>query len=212
MNYPEEILPKVGFKLIVADLTGFFLLRVTQTNKVDELIDPNTGKPNLKHVCSPREKIIDFSSILLGRYRPEYITIVFTKEGGEKYFHYCKPDTEVDHPVFETDFIVVEGRGYWCAPIDKLNGREFPYKNLKDPNSDDEIFTCLVCHTPMLWNFWHFSLYWKTPNTMIKDYNDKASKKEIQKVAHAARTLLSEILTFETPHYEEIPIEYFQSN
>jgi hypothetical protein len=212
MDYPAQILPQRNFKLIVADLSGYFLLRITPTDKKDELIDKATNNANVKYLCSPREQLIDFSCSLLGVYLPEHVLIKLTKVGGEKYSHYCNPDDEVEAPIYETHFILNPGRGFLCAPISELHGTEFKYKDPKNHNAEEEKFTCLVCHTPMMWNYWHFSLHWNTPTTMIKDYNDKTSRKEIQKIAHMARTLLSEILIADPPAYKEIPKEFFQKN
>lgn len=208
MDYPKLILPQAEFKLIVADLTGYFLLRMTRTNDKNELIDQVTGKPNLKHVCSPSDHIIDFSCSLLGIYTPDHIVIEFTEQGKQKYMHSCSPDATVVIPIFETDFITIDGRHFWCVPIEQLHKAEFTYQSGNKPEEIHKV-TCLVRHTPMLWNFWHFSLHWETAEGIVTKREDAGAKKIIQKVAHSARVLLSETLSFELPEPNNVIPEHF---
>lgn len=43
MNFPVKLLPNSQYKYIDCDLSEHFLARFTNTNNIDELIDPATG-------------------------------------------------------------------------------------------------------------------------------------------------------------------------
>lgn len=194
MAYPIDILPRPGYKLIDCDLSEFFLLRIVFPKENETLTDPETGKIKLEYICSPRERIIDLSFNLLGIYKSEYISIQLTDAGKEKYSHYCPPDTQVEIPELDIDYINEDNRSFWCIPINKLHEHTFPYEK------GEETFStiCLVVHTPMLWNFWHFSLHWKI-NDQIVTSIQKENKRTAQKIGHNVRVILSQFLKIGLP-------------
>lgn len=104
MNYPLEILPNENYKLIDCDLSDHYLLRITDTSDLNEIIDTETGYVSIKYICSPGEHIVDFSTNLLGIYNAEHIYLDFTAEGKDRYMHYCDPSEKVDPPQKERDY------------------------------------------------------------------------------------------------------------
>jgi hypothetical protein len=187
MNYPVEILPNPAFKIIDCELSDHFLIRFFNCNDVNDITNPETGQIKIQHICSPAEKIDDLSLSLLGIYRPEHITLNFTVAGKEKYMHYCKPDEAVDVPVFDTEFNHSSGRFFWCANIKKLNNRTFDYTRGHDPF----IATCLVKHTPMKWNYWHFSLRWSTDLGLLDNLDERQRKNIAKRIGQAVRVTIS---------------------
>jgi len=72
--------------------------------------------------------------------------------------------------------------------------------------------TCQVIHTPMLWNFWHFSLRWIINEEIVSEIG-QISKKVAQRIGHSVRTTLSQFLKEGLPaQHPIITIECFSEN
>lgn len=187
MNYPLEILPNENYKLIDCDLSDHYLLRITDTSDLSKIIDIETGYVSIKYICSPSERIVDFSTNLLGIYNAEHIYLDFTVEGKNRYMHYCAPSEKVDPPQLERDYRKNDDRYFWCVAINRLNRVIFKY-----PYGQGTLeATCIVKHTPMFWNFWHFSLRWETNLGLLTKIGTNAEGKTAQKIGHSVRSALS---------------------
>jgi hypothetical protein len=208
MEYPKEILPNTEYKTIDCNIADKFLLRLTTTNKIEEIIDQETGKISIQQICSPTERIDDLSLSLYGVYNTTHISLEFTQEGKQKYMHYCAPDEPVDLPVFEEDFHNDAQRLCWCAEIRKLDNIPFPFTMGEDPFTA----TCQVVHTPMRWNYWHFSLRWRTDAGDLEDMDDKQRKKVFRRIGHSVRTIISHFASLELPALSELPKECYCKN
>ncbi|MEO5995264.1 MAG: hypothetical protein ABIQ00_01130 [Chitinophagaceae bacterium] len=180
-------MPNERYKLIDCDLSDYYLLRITNTNDIDKITDSETGHITLKYICSPGEHIVDFSINLLGIYKPEHIFLEFTSEGKARYMHYCSPTTNVEPPEFDRHYCRNEDKYFWCMAINRIHQVVFDY------SYGTEILqtTCVVTHTPMLWNFWHFSLHWQTNMGLLDKLGPKAQKTTAQKIGHSVRSILS---------------------
>lgn len=191
MAYPIEILPAPGYKLIDCDISAHFLLRIVYLKEDQNATDPETGKILLDCICSPSQRIIDFSCSLLGIYQPVHISIDLTEEGKHKYNYYCVPNAVVDPPQEEVDYTNGGNRTFWCVAINQLHDKTFEYQK------GEELFTttCQVVHTPMLWNFWHFSLRWLIGDEIVSEIGQQVNKKVAQRIGHSVRVILSQSLT-----------------
>ena len=211
MEYPSVILPHPDFKSITCDISNCFLLRIIFTGDRAKIFDEITGKPHLEYICSPRSHIIDFSTSLLGVFLPEHIFIKLTEQGMEKYNNYCEPDTNVESPIYEEDFELDNDRLFWCFKVSDMHEKEFKFMGGKDGKEEVSI-TSLIRHTPMLWNFWHFSIHWLTQEGIVTRKGEAGSKKIEQKVAHSAMVFLLENLTMDLPDYNVLPRECYCKN
>lgn len=81
MNYPIEILPNPQYKMIDCDLSNYYLLRTTETNKHEELWDDEMNMLREDCICNPKERISDLSTSLFGIYNTEHIVIELTDKG-----------------------------------------------------------------------------------------------------------------------------------
>jgi hypothetical protein len=205
MDYPIEILPGPTFKLIDCDLTDYFLIRHVDISKEESLIDADTNVVYKKYICPQSDHIEDLSTSLLGIFKTNYIYIAFTAEGGIKYFAYCYPNEIVEVPEFEKDFFNKEERKYWWVPIGKLHNREFIY----NVGENQVSATCLVIHTPTKWNYWHFSLRWKTNIGLIGDLEEKKKRNIARKIGHSAIVAISQFAKVTSPEYTELPNECY---
>lgn len=154
MDYPLALLPKENHKIIDCDLTGCCLIRHSHLPNVD-LLD-NLGL--LKNEVIQSKDLPDFSTSLFGIFTLEDIKIKVTNGA---YQCYCQPNCIVDTPIFEDDFEYDSNRGHWSILFDSIHNQKIEYA--------DQDFTaiCQIHHTPMKWNFWHFSVQW-----YINDIND----------------------------------------
>jgi hypothetical protein len=208
MFYPAIILPNEAFKSIDCDLSDYFLIRFIEADNIDQIWDYETNTIKVQSICSPPERIDDLSLSLLGIYKEEHIILQFTREGIEKYMHYCDPDEMVAMPVYETDYILKENRRYWCAPINRLNEREFEYTR----EEESFIAKCFVLHTPMRWNFWHFSLRWSTNLGTLDSLEEKLRKKVAKRIGHSARSVIAQFATITIPPHPILPKECYYKN
>jgi hypothetical protein len=205
MNYPLEILPDPTYKLIDCDLADHIIIRFTNTKDVAEILDPVTKTIKTEFVCSQSDHINDLSMSLLGIFKPDHVCVDFTKQGIDKYMHYCPPDVIVDPPVFETEFKINKDRYYWWIPVAKLHKVKFPYTRSGEPYDT----TCYVCHTPMLWNFWHFSLRWHTELGKLEDLDEKLRNKVSRRIGQAVRVLIAQNASIEKTAFKPIKDECF---
>lgn len=201
MHYPIEILPNPNYKLINCDLSDYFVIRFFNTNNTSELLDPETKKVTIQNICSPTERIDDLSMSLLGIYKPDHIYLDFTPKGKLKFLSYCEPDIDPVIPIFENDFVLNENRHFWWIPIEKVHKKKVEYKSHDKPF----VATCFVCHTPMLWNYWHFSLRWNTELGPLDKMDEKLRKKAAKRIGHSARVIISHFASIDDPDLTILP-------
>lgn len=208
MNYPIKILPNADYKIITCDLSEHYLIRHTDTNNIDEIVDNETGFIKQDQVCSPKAQAQDLSTSLLGVFEIPFIKIELTPTGKEKYIDYCAPNAIVDTPIYNEDFTLNEQRHYWVLPIKHINNQNVNYENANKP------FTarCVVCHTPAKWNFWHFSIRWFviSENCMWHDLPENEKKKNwAGRLAFEARVAIAKNGKIMEPNYFELPAECY---
>jgi hypothetical protein len=76
-----------------------------------------------------------------------------------------------------------------------LNIVSFSYTQNNDP------FTavCFVAHTPMKWNYWHFSLQWNTDLGPLENFGEKKRKNVAKRIGQSVRVLISHFAMIEIP-------------
>jgi hypothetical protein len=194
MDYPIEILPDPAYKIIDCDLSDYFLIRLTFTDKIEEIIS-ESGEINIRQVCSPEELIDDLSFSLYGIYNLSHINLNFTKAGKDRLMHYCRPDEEVEIPVFGTEFTNDAVRHRWFARIGDLHNVPFNYTRSNDPF----VAICIVRHTPMKWNFWHFSLRWETDLGPLEELEERKRKNVAKRIGHSVRAEIARLAKLDVP-------------
>lgn len=200
MIYPSDILPNPNYKIITRDLSNYYLIRFTNSNKEEEIYNHELNQVRQMQVCDPSEKMNDLSTSLLGVFKTSYIKIDLTSLGNEKYNSYCDPDIEVEIPIFQEDFILKEGRGFWVVMIGDINHTTADYTK----GGIDTKFkaTCIIEHTPMKWNYWHFSIRWKTEDQEYWHQLSKSqSKKLAKRLGHEARANIAKFAKIAEPNY-----------
>jgi hypothetical protein len=195
MNYPTEILPNKNYKLIDCDLSAHFLMRLIETTDAAEIFDLITGKILIHQICSPTERIDDFSTSMHGIYNESHIRLNFTSEGKKKFMSYCEPDKEGEIPVFGTHFTNDANRSFWFVMINQLHNKKFDYTR----NNDPFIAICSVHHTPARWNYWHFSLRWETDLGPLDNLEGKQRKNVAKRIGHSLRVIISHFASFGNP-------------
>jgi hypothetical protein len=205
MNFPIEILPKESYKIIDCDLSKHYLVRFTNTNDASDLINPETGLVKHEHICSPRDHVVDLSTNLLGVFELSFIQIRLTEEGRGEYNFYCAPNEEVDTPLFERDFVIDSNRLFWVLQIGKVHNTLVDYTKSNLPFKAK----CIVIHTPMKWNYWHFSIRWKTEEGFWNELGQKEREKLGKRLAHEARVHLTMFARVEEPNYYELEKECY---
>ena len=201
MEYPSELLPRANYKIIDCELNDYYLIRFTLTADINEIWDNELKAVKNSHICSPNERIDDLSMSLLGVYNRQHIFLDFTEQGKQQFMHYCEPDEEVETPEHVKHFFSNPNRHFWCAPIRKLHNVDFDYTR----NNESCVATCIVKHTPMRWNFWHFSLRWTINSGSLDDLEEKPRKKIARRIGHAARVVIAQFASIKIPHHPVLP-------
>jgi len=184
-----------------------YLVRHTPDKNI---IDPDVGLIYEKAICSPSESNMpDLSTSLLGVFQIEHIQISLTHIGIDVFSHYCEPDIVVEPiPIYEQDFLLDPERGCWLVQILKIHDEEADYKY----NEDKLKAVCKVIHSPMAWNFWHFSVRWflEKDNCYWHELEESDRKKKwSQRLAHETRSLVRKFATIELPEPNEIQPECY---
>ena len=179
MDYPLTLLPKENHKLIDCDLSGCCLIRHSHLSNAD-LLD-NLGL--LKNEVIQSKDLPDFSTSLFGIFTLDDIKIKVTNG---LYQCYCEPNCIVDTPIFEDDFECDANRGHWSILFDSIHNQEIEY--------EDQTLSaiCHINHTPMKWNFWHFSVNWyiNDIDAYWHDNPDYQTPAIRRKLASEARSLI----------------------
>jgi hypothetical protein len=185
MPYPTEILPQDGHRLIVCNLLPFNLTRYTNTKDIFD----EAGLISLTSIVSPKEGIMDLSLSLLGIFKYNHNLITLTDDGKADYNHMCAPDLTVNVPEETIHYTINNERSWWTISIQQLMEQEYDciYK-------EKEIkFIPIITHTPMMWNFWHFSLTWEISNFDIETIESATQKKKFKDaMASSARSAIQQ--------------------
>jgi hypothetical protein len=206
MNYPTEILPNEKYKLITCDLPDHYLIRFTSSNNIEIIWDNILNQLSQSAVCHPRDQITDLSTSLLGIYDLKHIQIDLTNIGRKEYCVYCQPDENIPVPIFNEHFVLNLNRGFWVVKIGKILGQEanFTFGDIEGKF----IAICYVVHTPMRWNYWHFSIRWYLPDIKIflNELSDiKLRNKYAKRLSGEARALIAQFGEINYPNFYLIP-------
>jgi len=205
MNYPTRILPQRAYKSIDCDLSSHYLIRFTNSSHVSEITDPETGFVKAEFIFSPKKHGSDLSTSLLGIFEISHTRIELTESGKRIYNEYCLPDCEVDVPMYEKDFQVNTSRNFWVILIEKIKDAKITF-NKGDLPFEAE---CFIQHTPMKWNYWHFSIRWKTDEGFWHELSEKKQEKITKRIGHDVRAFISKFATTKEPNYSEIEEEFY---
>lgn len=207
--YPVTILPNKKYKTITADVNDYFLIRHALLNDNDTLLDTTTGHIKENYISSPKEYMQDLSTSLLGHFDPTFIEIELIKKGKELYNHYCNPDDSVKTPIKGIHYISNTSRTFWTIKIGDVNNHPVQFQNVNGTFTAN----CQVLHTPMKWNYWHFSIRWFLPanNTYWNELPDDQKKKAPFKkwLAHESRVLIKTHAKDILPNMELLPSNHY---
>lgn len=206
MNYPVKILPNKSYKLIDCDISDLTLIRHIRVDENQEIINQDTNEIKEKYIADPTSNLADLSTNLLGIFKIDYLSIEFTDIGKKKYVkdgsidHYCNANENIKAPIFKKDFVKVSARKYFTLNIGKLNNLKIPYLY------NDKPYTayCKVTHTPMKWNFWHFSVRWLSEHDSYIHENNRIKKAWAQRICSLARASLVKFAKVDNTEFVKI--------
>jgi hypothetical protein len=195
MKYPTEILPCPDYKLIECDLSNLTLVRSFMSIENEQDIDSSTGNINIKLIAHPTENINDYSTNLLGIFELSHLKIALTASGKELYSCYCRPNEEIEPPIFQLHYSIDDERKYFTIKISDIINLKIPYKY----NEQEMKASCIICHSPMRWNYWHFSLRWLLQNG--EWLHEVPKKGWTRKIASTSRAILVHLISLQFPNY-----------
>lgn len=195
-EYPQKLLPQPKYKLIDCNLDKYHLVRHFEIKDSDDAIEIGTNIIKSKYICTPKENMRDLSTNLVGRFKLKYLKIELTPQGRESYGIYCAPDTKVALPLYERDYVLNNNRDKWFLSIKDIANIEVDY----NVGSDYFKAKCEITHTPMRWNYWHFSIRWLLKNTDYwHDLDPKNKKKWISRLAFTSRSHIQKLAFLKKP-------------
>lgn len=206
--YPQHILPKPHFKLIIdIELIKRGIL-IHYTDSKDNRDSDNLLKE--QSVARHENHIRDYSNNLLGAFGIEDIYIDVTVSESKDYFiDLWNVGSAVKSPIFKKDFKVNSERGYFFLNISDFHNKEVNFVDLDDPKLSVKA-TCQVLHTPTNSNFWHFSLRWITKEGLdIYSLGQNQQRGMQRRVLSAAKSLIIKKAFFEEPSYFELDVKTY---
>jgi hypothetical protein len=153
-EYPVEILPSANKKHIECDTSNYYFLRNIDLVK-DIPIWNELGQLNANYFCNPSHNIRDFSVSLAGHFKVDHTKIRLTHKGKTD-FGECDPNFQGSPPVKTIDYNLNDSALYWSIMVSLMNNVVAKIKR----GDDDVSAVSYIKHTPMKWNFWHFSIRW----------------------------------------------------
>ena len=203
MIFPSEILPNKEYKIIDCSVDCCHLARTYKSIADLPIINPLTGSIQLKYVAEPTKHIADYSTNLMGIFELQHLLISLTTDGKNKFSQECAPDENVETPVFNEDFIVADDINYFSILVSDLDNVKVDYSF----GDDKLIGICRIEHTPMRWNFWHFSIRWVNHNGdylhQVKD--NKLDSGWARRLCSAAKAIVVQYAKLTDPPYFIIP-------
>ncbi|MEQ8426043.1 MAG: hypothetical protein RIA63_15090, partial [Cyclobacteriaceae bacterium] len=162
-----------------------------------------------EHICQPRDQVADLSTSLLGVFEIEHLKIELTEEGKRKYNEYCPPDFDAKVPIYKGDYVWNFDRHFWSISIGDIDNVDVSYQRGDMPFKAK----CLVIHTPMKWNFWHFSIRWRVDDEFWHNLDSKAQRKLAKRLGHEARSHIAKFAKAEVPNcYPLEEINYLKAS
>jgi hypothetical protein len=172
---------------------------VRHTSNAD-VLDPETGFIRHEHISKHTVHLADLSTSLLGVFELAHTKIELTVEGLGKYDQDCNPDQEVEVPIYLQDFRLNNGRHYWVLLIRDIVDQEVNYDRSNPPFKAK----CVVTHTPVKWNFWHFSIRWRTEDGRFwHDFPETQKKKVGDRIGHEVRAIVKKFAKSIEPDFTE---------
>ncbi len=176
MSYPARLLPQPNFRIMKwrDELRLCYLIRTTSSA---EIIDNDTGKVRAKFVTDgSREQLKDYSTNLLGTFRPSDSAIQIEKSERKPYLTAPWEEGETVAPPMEQDFSILTDYGCFYYQIGALQDFPQPFSIANQPGY---VGNCYVIHTPTKANFWHFSVRWKIGAQDIEQALTESQRKNL---------------------------------
>ena len=214
VKYPTEILPSLNKTHIACDLSDCLLIRHYELDEKIELISKIDHFIDQKYISNPSSRIVDLSTNLLGVFKEEHCRIEIIGNKREYFNKECNPYEEVHHPKYKKDFIIKNNKKYWYIKIGNIQDKPLEYIN-SNPKAIKFKALCKVIHTPMRWNFWHFSVRWHVTNDgtnyfYLNEKDQNIQKKYSKKISHNSRDIIARnILLEKSEDYKIIEEQYF---
>lgn len=120
-------------------------------------LSPGALDPDVVVVQS--QQVPALSTSLFGHFKLDHTKIELIGDRRTYFNEMCNPDDAVDEPIDLVDYQLNAQRHYIVLPISKLHKAKHTFKS---GSGDIMQIESVLEHTPMRWNFWHFSLQWDT--------------------------------------------------
>lgn len=205
-KYPRKLLPQPKYKSIECNLGKYHLVRHFNTNGMNDAIEDATNKIKNKYICHPSGNIKDLSTNLVGRFKLKHLKIELTEKGKKSFNVYCEPDFDVDLPVYDEDFVLNKDRDKWFLPINYIENTEVDYNIAGVPYKAK----CIIVHTPMKWNFWHYSIKWILDEGNYWDKLNHKNKKNWEvRLSFTARTHIKQLASMDIPEFKVLGKKHY---
>ncbi len=202
MDYPFHLLPQRNYKIIPYEawMNAYHLLHHTRDK---DLLDPETNLLKLDYIVINTDHLKDFSTNLLGIFTPKDCYWSIKKQRSDEYFGKSwEEGEEVASPLFD-DFEYHDERGLFYLKIEN-----FARKEVRSRSEDEITVICDVLHTPVRFNFWHFSLRWR--NETGEHIHELKANRIRNFFKSVIRKFIQDNAVLETPDFYNIPPDKYQ--
>ncbi|MGI4805922.1 MAG: hypothetical protein ACRYFL_14240 [Janthinobacterium lividum] len=206
--YPLILLPKEHYKKIECDVSDFYLIRHFDIDPDVQVIN-ELGHLSDEYICKSPEHIKDLSTSLFGHFLPSHTKIKLTKKGASEYEECC-PNFQGVPLKFNDDYVNDELRRYWLISLSVLKSM-----NIDIIHDGKKIqANSYIVHTPMKWNFWHYSIRWLVDGqellTNVK-YTNSGQRAISQRIGAKARSIIAQNAFFVVDSYPILRNECFSN-
>ena len=201
-------MPKLTYKLITIDLSDRYLIRWYEPS--------NTGISNdslpENAICSPKENIVDLSMSLLGVFIEKDYKFAINKNGASKGFlkYWDENHKEIKVPQIKEHFEIRDNFACWSVSIGSLKNLKVEFITGAGKTEKSHEVKCVVKHTPIVSNYWHFSIQWLLNGQEVISLQEKGeiTKGWIRQMSHASRVTFKIYAKTNCPTPTSIP-QYF---
>lgn len=164
-------------------------------------------------ICSPKENIVDLSTSLLGIFIKKHFKFSINKNGDSN--GYLKPwdesQKQVKRPQFKDHFDIREDFACWSVSVESLKNLIVDFTTGTGNTETSHEVKCIVKHTPIVSNYWHFSIQWLLNGEEISSLEEKGkiTRGWIRQMSHASRTAFKIHAKIYCPNPTDVPLHYY---
>lgn len=155
VEYPKEILPRLGYSEIFVNENDYILIRKCPNS---EILDNTTGTLKNEYICQQSKHLLNWSCNLYGLFNESHIPLPIVNKNLNDIWNF---KDEISLPQHGKDFTIDSEYGYYYLSLSKILNVKVPYKYGENDEFEAKPF---FSHQPTLCNYFHCEIRYKDQN------------------------------------------------